>query len=125
MVLKRKSTFVLPYLGKISLDLRTRLRRTIEREFLYCKLKVIFRSKCRLDTLPRFQDLLEKKISFGIIYHYTCSTVPSSYLLQKNLPSLLYPEQLNTWGCTNLQERNLKLLNSLQYLTFHNSVIVT
>ena len=49
IVPKKESTFVLPYLGKLSLDLRARLRRTIERDLPYCKLKVIFRSKCRLD----------------------------------------------------------------------------
>ena len=51
MVPKRELTFVLPYLGKLSFDLRTRLRRTIERDLPYCKLKIIFRSKCRFNTL--------------------------------------------------------------------------
>ena len=32
MVPKKELTFVLPYLGKLSLDLRTRLRQTIERD---------------------------------------------------------------------------------------------
>ena len=32
MVPKRELTFVLPYLGKFSFDLRTRLRQTIERD---------------------------------------------------------------------------------------------
>ena len=50
MVPKRELTFVLPYLGKVSFDLRTRLRRTIERDLPYCKLKIVFRSKCRLNT---------------------------------------------------------------------------
>ena len=38
------------YLGKFSLGLRTRQRQTqtIERDLPYCKLKVIFRSKCQL-----------------------------------------------------------------------------
>ena len=53
MVPKRKLTFALPYLGKLSLDLRTRVRQTIERDIPYCKLKIIFRSKCRLNTLFR------------------------------------------------------------------------
>ena len=53
MVPKRELTFVLPYLGKLSLDLRTRLRRTIERDLPCCKQKVIFRSKCRLYTCDR------------------------------------------------------------------------
>ena len=60
MVSKRELICLLPYLGKASLDLRTRLRRTIERNLPFCKLKIIFRSKCRLNTLFRFKDSLEK-----------------------------------------------------------------
>ena len=92
MVPKRELTFVLPYLGKLSFDLRTRLRRTIERDLPYCKLKIIFRSKCRLNTLFRFKDPLEKKIHFGIIYRYTCKVIfiLQGYLLWENLPSLLH-----------------------------------
>ena len=61
MVSKRELTFVLPHLDKLSLDLRTRLGRTIERDLPYCKLKVIVRSNCRRKTLFRFKDSLEKK----------------------------------------------------------------
>ena len=43
IVRKKKLTFVLPYLGKLSPDLVTRLRQTIERDLPYCKLKVTFR----------------------------------------------------------------------------------
>ena len=67
MVLKRKLTLILLYLGKLSLDLRTRLRRTIERALSYCKLKVIFGCKFRLSTLLLFKDSLKKKIRSGII----------------------------------------------------------
>ena len=35
---------VLPYTGKSSLDLRARLRRTIEKNIPFCKLNVVFRS---------------------------------------------------------------------------------
>ena len=73
MVLKRELTFVLPYLGKLSFDLRTSFRRTIEIDLPYCKLKIIFRSKRRLNTQFQFKDPLEKKIRYGIIYRHTCS----------------------------------------------------
>ena len=79
MVPKRELICVLPYLGKVSLDLRTRLRRTIERNLPFCKLKVIFRSKCRLNTLFRFKDSLEKKFRSVIIYRYTCSNCNVTY----------------------------------------------
>ena len=58
---------------KAPLDLRTRLRRTIERNLLFHKLKIIFRSQFRLNTLFYFKDSLEKKIRSGKIYRYTCS----------------------------------------------------
>ena len=45
----------------------------MERDLPYCKLKITLRSKCRLKTLFRFKDSLEKKIRSGIIYCYTCS----------------------------------------------------
>ena len=41
MVPKRELSFVLPYLGKISFDLRTTLRRAIERDLPYYKFKTI------------------------------------------------------------------------------------
>ena len=61
---------MLPYLGTISFDLRTRFRRTLEKDLPYCKLKIIFRSKRRLNTLFRFKDPLEKNIWSVIIYGY-------------------------------------------------------
>ena len=42
MVLERTLTFVLSYLGKFSVDLRTGLRRHVERDLSYCTMKVVF-----------------------------------------------------------------------------------
>ena len=75
MVPKRELIFVLPYLGKLSFDLRTRCRRTIERDLLYCKLKMIFR---KLNTLFQLKGPLEKEIRSGI-YRYTCSNSKVTY----------------------------------------------
>ena len=106
MVTKRELTFVLPYLGKLWLDLRTRLRRTIERDLPYCKLKIIFRSKCRLNTLFRFKDPLEKKIRSGIIYCYTCSNGKATYY-GKNFHHF-YTRATEHTGITNLTGKCLK-----------------
>ena len=76
MVSKKELTFVLPYLGKLSLVLRARLRGIRERNLPYCKLNVILRSKCRLNTLFH-KDSLQKKIR--IIYPYTCSNCNVTY----------------------------------------------
>ena len=105
MVPKRELTFVLPYLGKLSFDLRTRLRRTIERDLPYCKLKIIFRSKCRLNTLFRFKDPLEKKICSWIIYCYTCSNCKVTY---GKTSRHFYTRAAEHMEISNLTEKRLK-----------------
>ena len=77
-VSKRELICILPYLGKASFDLRTKLRRTIESNLPFCKLKIIFRSKW-LTNLFHFKDSLEKKIRSGIIYRYMCSNCNVTY----------------------------------------------
>ena len=62
MIPKRELTFILPHIGKTSLDLRTRLRETIDRTSPYCKMEAVFRSYCRGNTFFHFKNLLEKKI---------------------------------------------------------------
>ena len=76
---KRELICVLPYLGKASLDLRTKLKQTIERNLPFCNLKIILRSKCRLKTSFHIKGSLEKKIRCGIIYGYTCSNWNVTY----------------------------------------------
>ena len=76
---KRELICILPYLSKSSIDLRTKLGRTIERNLPLCKLKKIFRSKCKLNTLFHFQDSLERKICSKIIYRYRCSNCNITY----------------------------------------------
>ena len=85
---RRELIFVLPYLGKASLDLGTKLRQTIERNLPFCKLKIIFRSKFRLNTLFHFKDSFEKKVHSGIVYRYRYSNCKVT--LRKNFLSLLY-----------------------------------
>ena len=101
MVAKRELICVLPYLGKASLDLRT-----IERNLPFCKLKIIFRSKCRLNTLFRFKDSLEKKIRSGIIYRYTCSNCKVTYY-GKTFPHF-YTRAAEHMGISNLTGKRLK-----------------
>ena len=71
--------FFLPCLGKFSLNLRTRVGKTIARDLSYCKPKVIFRSKCQLSILFLFKDLFEKMFCSRMIFSYTCSNWKCTY----------------------------------------------
>ena len=84
MVPKRGLACFRPYLGKSSLDLKTRLWRTIERNLLFCKLKIIFRSKCRLTNVFHFKDSLDKNFCSEIMYCFTCSNCKVTYYLYQS-----------------------------------------
>ena len=92
--------------SKLSFDLSTRLRPTIERDLPYCKLKLIVRSKCRLNSLFRFKDPLEKKIRSGIIYRYTCSNCKVTYY-GKTFRHF-YTRAAEHMGISNLTGKRLK-----------------
>ena len=103
---KRELICVLPYLGKASLDLRTKLRRTIERNLPFCKLKIIFRSKCRFNTLFHFKDSLEKKFRSGIICRYRCSNCNVTYY--RRTFRHFYTRVAEHMGISNLTGKHMK-----------------
>ena len=54
---------MLPYTGKSLLEMKARLRGTVETNIPFCKLNIIFRSTYRVGNLFIFKDSLEKKTS--------------------------------------------------------------
>ena len=103
MAPKSEFTFALPFLGKLSFDLRTRLRRAIERDFPYCKLNVIERN-----TLFRFKDSLEEKNRFGIIYRYAYSNYKVTYYRKTFLP--FYTRAAENTEISNLTGKSLRIV---------------
>ena len=108
----RKSTFIgvstnfESFTGKSSIDLRARLRRTIEKNIPFCKLNVVFRVTCRLDNMHRFKDSLKKKILSGIVYRYTCSNCKVTYY-EKTIRHFLTRVSEHT-GTSNLTGKRIK-----------------
>ena len=61
------------------MQLRTCLVNSIESNLKFCKLKVIFQSPCKLNSLFRYKDSLQKKIRSDIVYRYICSNCKVTY----------------------------------------------
>ena len=76
---KKELICVLPFLGKRSMQLRTRLVNSIESNSKFCKLKVIFQSPCKLNSLFHYKDSLQKKIRSDIVYRYMYSNCKVTY----------------------------------------------
>ena len=77
---KRSQVVVLPYLGKLSLEVRSRLKKYVNKHISNVKLMVIFRSQRRLKTLFRFKDSLPEELQSFVVYKFTCGACNSSYV---------------------------------------------
>ena len=77
---KRSQVIVLPYLGKLSLEIRNRLKKYVNKHISNVKLMIIFRSQRRLKSLFRFKDSLPDQLQSFIVYKFTCGACNSSYV---------------------------------------------
>ena len=69
----------LSILFKREKSLRTRLANSIESNLKFFKLKVIFQSPCKLNSLFCYKDSLQKKIHSDIVYRYVFSNRKVTY----------------------------------------------
>ena len=81
----------------LSLQLRPRLVKSIEQNFKFCSLNVIFQSPCKLHTLFKFKDSLDKKIRSDLIYRNTCSNCNVTYYGKTYRHFFFFSEPQNKW----------------------------
>ena len=76
---KKPLRSVLPYLGPISLQTRTKLRKSIKGVLKCCKLQVIFKIQNKLCNYFRFKDPVPQILTSGVVYKFQCGLCNQSY----------------------------------------------
>ena len=61
---------VLPYLGKLSLQIRTRANRIMRNKLPHCNLRIAFQSKYKLINFFTFKDKIPVFLRSGIVYKF-------------------------------------------------------
>ena len=69
----------LPCLGEISVQTRTKLRKSLKGLLNFCKLQIVFNSQRKLSSVFRFKDRLPFDLVSGVVYKYTCGRCNSTY----------------------------------------------
>ena len=69
---KKDLVIVLPFLGKLSLDLRTRLRNSISKNLPFCKIRVIFKSSTRISNFFQLKDKMPYCFRSNVVYKFSC-----------------------------------------------------
>ena len=119
---KKELLCVLLFLRKKSMQLRTRLVDSIESNLKFCKRKVIFQSPCKLNSLFRYKDSLQKKIRSDIVYRYMCSNCKVTYCGKTY--RYFFTRVAEHMGISNLTGKRLKCVKNQQYLTIYLNLIV-
>ena len=76
---KKTLFLVLPYLGPLSLQTRTKLRKSLKGSLNCCKLLVAFKSQNKLLKAFRFKDRIPKELTSGVVYKFQCGLCNESY----------------------------------------------
>ena len=78
-VSKNELFIILPYLGKVSLQTRSRLSKLIRQNLPFCKINVIFKSSIRMSNVFNFKDNICKELKSGVVYRFECGSCNAAY----------------------------------------------
>ena len=76
---KKPLRLVLPYLGTISLQTRTKLQKSIKGVLNCCKLRLIFKSQNKLCNNFHFKDPVPQILTSGVVYKFNCGLCNESH----------------------------------------------
>ena len=76
---RKRLLLVLPYLGVISLQTRTKLQQALKAVLNCCKLEIVFKLQTKLSNSFRFKDPIPKDLISGVVYKFQCALCNESY----------------------------------------------
>ena len=76
---KKDLMIVLPYLGKLSLQIRTRINLVMKNKLPHCNFQIVFQTKCKLINFFIFKDKIPVFLHSGIVYKFKCSGCNATY----------------------------------------------
>ena len=75
--------FVLPYLGPLLLQTRTKLRKSLKVILNCCKLQIVFKSQNKSAKAFRFKDRIPKELISGVVYKFQCGFCNEWYYVER------------------------------------------
>ena len=76
---KKTLFLVLPYLGPLSFQTRTNLRKSLKGILNYCKLQIVFKSQNKLKNDFRFKYRTSKELTSVLVSKFQCGLCNESY----------------------------------------------
>ena len=70
---------MVPFIGELFLETRTKLHKTLKRTVGCCKTNIVFKSKGNFSNVFRFIDCLPYDLVSHVVYKFHCGRCNSSY----------------------------------------------
>ena len=70
---------VLPYLGKLSLQICRRINGIMKNKLPYCNVRFVLEIKCKISTFFTFKDKIPSFLPSGIVYNFQCGSCNAIY----------------------------------------------
>ena len=67
---KKELIIIVPYLGKLSLQIGTRINRIMKSKLRYCNVQFVFQTKCKISIFFTFKDKIPSVLCSGIVYKF-------------------------------------------------------
>ena len=76
---KKQVRLVLPFLGTLSFEIRSRLQKCFKNYIPYCSLRVVYQSRNRISNLFNFKNVVNTTVSSHIMYKFMCSCCNTTF----------------------------------------------
>ena len=100
---KKDLMIVLPYLGKLSLQIRTRINHVMRNKLPHCNLRIVFQTKCKLINFSHSK--IKFLYSYVLALFINLSAVAAMLPIMAKLSAILKSECVNTLEFLLLLER--------------------
>ena len=76
---KKDIIMALPYLSKLSLQIRTRINCIMKNKLPYFNVPFVFQTKCKISNFFTFKDKIPSLLRSGLVYKFQCGSCNATY----------------------------------------------
>ena len=76
---KKQLIITLPYLGKLSRQIRTRINHIMKNKLPYCNVQFVFQTKYKISNFFTFKDKIPLVLRSGNVYKFQCGSCNATY----------------------------------------------
>ena len=76
---KKDLVIALPYLGKLSLQMRTGINRIMKTNLSHCNIQFVYETKCKISNSFTFKDKIPSFLRSGIVSKFQCGGCSATY----------------------------------------------